>query len=74
MPLATVPPCSVLISSKASNQSDSENLVSENRVIRQQTMAQRARYCFQHAENFSARDAVECCSVFLSTGNNSGVL
>ena len=30
--------------------------------------------CFQHAEKVSARDAVECPNVFLSAGNNPGVL
>ena len=30
--------------------------------------------CFQHAEKFRARDAVDCFNVFLSAGNNPGVL
>ena len=44
-------------------------------------MVQRAQYCFrarqscfQHAENFRARDAVECYNVFLNAENNPEVL
>ena len=44
-------------------------------------MVQRAQYCFEHdrtvsstQKNFKARYAVECSNVFLSVGNNPGVL
>ena len=44
-------------------------------------MFQRAQDCFLHdrvvsstQKNFRARDAVECSNVFLSDGNNPGVL
>ena len=44
-------------------------------------MFQRAQFCFrarqgcfQQAENFRLRGAVECSNVFLSAGNNPGVL
>ena len=44
-------------------------------------MIKRAKFCFEHdrvasstQKNFRARDAVECSDVFLSAGNNPGVL
>ena len=44
-------------------------------------MFQHAQYVFEHdrvvsstQKNFRARDAVECSNVFLSAGNNPGVL
>ena len=40
-----------------------------------------AQYCFEHdmvvsntQKNFRARDTVECSDVFVSAGNNPGVL
>ena len=44
-------------------------------------MVQRDQYCFEHdravsstQKKFRARDGVECSDVFLSAGNNPGVL